>query len=154
MNKITIIAVGALKNRDLKNLAFEYQKRMKPYLSLKLIETKAIGFASKGKKQAKRQEKEALEKVLHSYPKENIFLLAETGLSFTSFFFASLLKKKDSQDLVFVIAGALGWEEDWAKNYQCLSLSPLTFTHEFARIILLEQIYRGLSINLGKEYHY
>jgi len=154
MNKITIIAVGAIKDKALASLVLDYQKRIKPFARLELLEIKDSPFKGGDKKKAKSEEKERLEKVLHSYSKEQIYLLSERGQLFNSLSFAHFLDEHDAQDLVLVIAGALGWDETWAKKYQSLSLSALTFTHELARLVLLEQIYRGLSINRGKQYHY
>lgn len=154
MNKITIITVGALKNKALQTLAVDYQKRIKPYAYLKLLEIGDSSFKGGDKKRAKNQEKERLEKVLHNYKKEQIYLLSERGNVFNSISFADFLENHDGQELVLVIAGALGWDETFAKKYQSLALSALTFPHELAHVILLEQIYRGLSINLGKQYHY
>lgn len=131
-----------------------YQKRLSPYAKIKLIESQAFSFTEKNMKQAKEQERQALEQVVHRFKKEEIYLLAEDGASIDSHNFAKLLKKQESSHLVFLIAGALGWDDEWEKQYQRLSLSALTFPHELARVILLEQIYRGISINIGKKYHY
>ena len=154
MNKITIISVGALKDQSFKRLASEYQKRISPYARLEFIETRAHPFNEANKKRTKEQEKQALEKVLHNYSKEQIYLLAEEGRQYNSLSFASLINDYDAKDLVFVIAGALGWDDDWEKNYHRISLSSLTFPHELARVILMEQIYRAVCINISKDYHY
>lgn len=154
MNKITIITVGALKNKGLQSLALDYEKRIKTFARLEIIEIADSPFRGGDIKRAKDKEKERLEKVLHSYRKEQIYLLSEHGQSFNSLSFANFLNQQDAKDLVLVIAGPLGWQESWFNHYQMISLSSLTFTHELARVILLEQIYRGLSINMGKQYHY
>jgi len=154
MNNITIIAVGALKNKALQNLAADYQKRIKPYARLQILETAAFAFGQSDKNKAKKQEKEALFKVLHRYQKESIFLLAEKGKLFDSLSFSHWLGGYDGRDLVLLVGGALGWEKELSDLYPSISLSPLTFPHELARIVLLEQIYRGVLIGVGKEYHY
>ena len=154
MINITLIAVGALKNKALQSLAADYQKRIKPYARLQILEVGAASFAKGDKNQAKKREKEALEKVLHRYPKESIFLLAEKGKLFDSLAFSDWINEYDGRDLVFLIGGALGWEEEFLQLYPSISLSALTFPHELARVILLEQLYRGLLIKSGKEYHY
>jgi 23S rRNA (pseudouridine1915-N3)-methyltransferase len=154
MINITIIAVGALKNKALQSLTADYQKRLTPYARLHIIETAAVSFNKNNKNRAKKQEKEALSRLMHRYEKSDIFLLAEKGRIFDSPGFANFLQQRDGGNLILVIGGALGWEEEWAKTYQCLSLSSLTFPHELARVVLLEQLYRGLLINAGKEYHY
>lgn len=154
MNKITIIAVGALKKGPLETLAFDYQKRIKPYARLELLEINDLPAKGDDKKRTKSKEKERLEKVLHRYKKEQIYLLSEHGRLFSSVDFADFLNLHDGKEIVLVIAGALGWDEDLINKYQSLSLSALTFPHDLARVILLEQLYRGLSINMGKQYHY
>lgn len=154
MNNITLIAVGALKNKALQNLAADYQKRIKPYARLQVLETPPAPFSKAEKDQAKKREKEALEKVLHRYPKESIFILAEKGRLFDSSAFSDWLGEYDGRDLVLLIGGALGWDDGLAAKYPAISLSPLTFPHELARVVLLEQLYRGILIRAGKEYHY
>ena len=64
------------------------------------------------------------------------------------------MEERDGANLVLVIGGALGWPTEFLEKYQAISLSALTFPHELARVILLEQLYRGLLIKAGKEYHY
>lgn len=154
MINITLIAVGALKNKALQSLAADYQKRIKPYARLQILEVGAASFAKGDKNQAKKREKEALEKVLHRYPKESIFILAEKGKLFDSLAFSDWINEYDGRDLVFLIGGALGWEEEFLQLYPSISLSALTFPHELARVILLEQLYRGILIKSDKEYHY
>lgn len=154
MINITLVTVGALKNKALQSLAADYQQRLAPYARLQVREVAAASFNKNDKEKAKKLEKEAVVKVLHRYPPEAIFLLAENGLTFNSLGFADFLQAHDGRDLVLVIAGALGWEKELAAKYPHLSLSALTFPHELARVILLEQLYRGLLIKAGKEYHY
>ncbi|MDP3836806.1 MAG: 23S rRNA (pseudouridine(1915)-N(3))-methyltransferase RlmH [bacterium] len=154
MNNITLIAVGALKNKALHTLAADYEKRISPYARFKVIETGATSFGKSDKNRAKKQENDAIEKVVHKLPKADIFLLAEKGRVFDSPAFAEFLNEYDGRDLVLVIGGALGWEKEFMKRYNCISLSSLTIPHELARVVLLEQVYRGLLINAGKDYHY
>ncbi len=154
MNKITIIAVGALKDLSYQALVKQYQTRLAPYALIKIIESQAYSFNDRTSKQAKHQERQGLERLVHRFSKEQIYLLAEGNSDLDSKGFAKLLAKNESSHLVFVIAGALGWEEGFKDSYQSLSLSNLTFPHDLARLILLEQIYRGISINNGKKYHY
>ncbi len=61
---------------------------------------------------------------------------------------------KINKKIIFVVAGALGYDRIILENQKTISLSNMTFTHEMARLILLEQIYRGICIAKGKEYHY
>jgi len=152
MLNLTLITVGSLKEPTLKTLASQYQQRLGPYARLKIIELPAFPFSEQAGSRKKSQEKlkASLEAALSSYPKENVYLLSEHGRLYDTPSFTELC----SQPLVLVIAGALGWPDDFAKNYKRLSLSPLTMPHELARVVLLEQLYRAATIKANKTYHY
>mgnify|MGYP001366513501 CR=1 FL=1 len=152
MLNLTLIAVGSLKDPALKTLADDYQKRLRPYARLKLIELPAWPFSEKEGSRKKSQEKlkASLESVLSSYSKENVYLLSEHGRLYNTLEFTQL----SSEPLVLVIAGALGWPEGFSQGYRQLSLSPLTMPHELARVVLLEQLYRAATIKNNKTYHY
>jgi 23S rRNA (pseudouridine1915-N3)-methyltransferase len=86
-----------------------------------------------------------------------IIVMDEAGKEFTSREFAVFLEKQTSggQELVFVIGGALGLDERVRTMARTtIALSKMTFVHEMARVILLEQIYRAGTITQGKTYHY
>lgn len=83
-----------------------------------------------------------------------IFILDEKGKESDSKEFAVILEKL-SKPAIFVVGGSLGIHKDAILNsYKKISLSHLTFPHELARVVLLEQIYRAMTIMRGKEYHY
>lgn len=153
MNKITIVVVGKIKEKFWQTAIEEYAKRLKPYAVLNFVEIKAESFSNQNKKQAQIIENQRLIKVLEKYNNQNIYLLAEAGQEFDSLKFAKFIENKS--ELVLVIGGALGWAEEIKQKYpQSISLSQLTMPHEMARVVLLEQIYRAVSISKGKEYHY
>lgn len=153
MNKITIVVVGKIKEKFWQTAIEEYAKRLKPYAVLNFVEIKAESFSNQNKKQAQIIENQSLIKVLEKYNNQNIYLLAESGQEFDSLKFAKFIENKS--ELVLVIGGALGWAEEIKQKYpQSISLSQLTMPHEMARVVLLEQIYRAVSISKGKEYHY
>lgn len=79
------------------------------------------------------------------------FSLHPRGKQINSFEFASLMK--DKQEICFFIGGAYGFEENFLKHTQTISISHLTFSHQIAKLILCEQIYRGASINANHPYH-
>jgi 23S rRNA (pseudouridine1915-N3)-methyltransferase len=86
-----------------------------------------------------------------------IFLLDEKGKSYRSEDFAQhlgALRDQGIQRFVFVIGGAYGFTEEMRKTYPLLSLSPMTFPHDLARLVLAEQIYRALHILAGGKYHH
>jgi 23S rRNA (pseudouridine1915-N3)-methyltransferase len=153
MIKITIIAVGKIKEKFWQTAIEEYIKRLKPYAVLNLVEIKAESFSNQNKKQAQFNENQHLIKALEKFNKQNVYLLAETGQEFNSLKFAKFIAKQS--DIILVIGGALGWAEEIKEKYpQSISLSQLTMPHEMARVVLLEQIYRATAILNNKEYHY
>ena len=79
-------------------------------------------------------------------------MLDPCGKEFTSEAFAELIKA--NPNAVFVIGGAYGLSEEIiSKSKKSISLSKMTFTHEIARTLLLEQIYRAFAIINGRKYH-
>ena len=106
------------------------------------------------------KQKEA-EKIIHAltkFPGSFIIVLDEHGKQFSSVDFAkqiNQLTNKQINEVTFIIGGPLGLHESiLAKANLKLSLSAMTFTHQMARVFLSEQIYRAMTIILGKKYHY
>lgn len=86
----------------------------------------------------------------------NSWCLDPRGKTFTSESFAVAIQQKLEREgarMTFVIGGAEGLPEGIRKANPLISLSSLTFTHQFARLILVEQIYRALEILRGSPYH-
>lgn len=155
MFKITIVCLGKFKEKAFKDLEQEYLKRLSPFAKVKVIELPEIGYKpGQDLDKVKQQEAESIEKHL---PKNAIvILLEETGKLRNSKEFAQFLDRTGSlgQELAFVIGSGLGLHSSLkaVANYY-ISLSPLTFPHNFARVLLEEQLYRGCTILSGKEYH-
>ena len=81
--------------------------------------------------------------------------MAEEGKTRTSAGLAKELYALQGQPAVFIIGGAYGLSPAVkAKAEVLFALSPLTFTHEIARMLLCEQLYRAVSINAGSKYHH
>ncbi|RMD87479.1 MAG: 23S rRNA (pseudouridine(1915)-N(3))-methyltransferase RlmH, partial [Calditrichaeota bacterium] len=101
-----------------------------------------------------REQKAILEKIDSG---EYLIILDKRGKQISSEALAQFLQKKMTQgvrSLTFVIGGSLGFSEDFLKNaHLVLSLSKMTFPHEMAKVILLEQLYRAFSILKGEKYH-
>lgn len=153
MFKITIVAVGKIKEKFWQEALKEYQKRLKPYAVLDMVEVKAEAFQAHNKQSARLKENKRLLDILLKYDKQNIYLLAEYGQEFDSISFSKFIQAKS--ELVLVLGGALGWAEEIKLKYtKSISLSRLTMPHEMARVVLLEQIYRAATIVKNKEYHY
>ncbi|MFA5155689.1 MAG: 23S rRNA (pseudouridine(1915)-N(3))-methyltransferase RlmH [Patescibacteria group bacterium] len=156
MLDITLVAIGKLKERHYQAVFSEYAKRLKPFVRLKIMELPAVSFNRSNQAQAREFEAESIEHYLSRLEKRQspaaVYLLAERGRSFDSPSFAAWLAQK--QPLVLVIGGALGFSDRLYAQYPQISLSPLTFPHELARVILAEQLYRAATIIQKKDYHY
>lgn len=155
MMKITIIVLGKFKEKAYVELEKEYLKRLSPFAKVKVLELPEEPYRKNADLDlTRKKEAEAIEKIL---PKNSIVILMdEDGTLRDSHDFASNIERLTSlgQELVFVIGSGIGLHESLkaVSNYT-FSLSKLTFPHNLARILLLEQIYRSCMINSGKEYH-
>lgn len=156
MLNIHLLAVGSLKDRHLAACYNEYLKRLSPYARLQVRELSARPFGRHDRAQSLAEEgrrlEEAVRKIRQVEPQAKAYLLAERGRQFDSRQFARWLEKEGS--VIFLLGGALGFSPEMYQNYPSISLSPLTFPHELARVILLEQLFRAAAISAGKEYHY
>jgi 23S rRNA (pseudouridine1915-N3)-methyltransferase len=151
MLEIIILAIGKVKNEFFAGAIDEYLLRLKPYASVKILEITLEAFGDSDHKKAKQAEGERILRNLEKYAGAEIFLLHERGREMDSIKFS---EKIANGKIVFVIAGALGFSEEVLQKYNQLSLSKMTFPHELARLVLLEQIYRAATIIKGKTYHY
>ncbi len=155
MFKIRIIALGKLKEKAYKELEAEFLKRLSPFAKVKVVELPEIGY---GKNQdLERVKEQEAEKIIAQLPENGVvILLEEKGNLRNSKDFAKFLERIGSlgKEIVFVIGSGIGLHESLRlqSNYQ-ISLSPLTFPHNMARVLLEEQIYRACTIIAGKEYH-
>jgi len=134
-NRISINAIGKIKKSWITEGINQYKKRM-PKLSI--YEFKDFKFSD----------------LRNLYPNNIIISLAEEGKSFNSHDFSSLLLNFDNKKISFFVGDSDGLSNNIKDNSDLLlSLSPLTFPHELARLILVEQIYRAVSISQNSPYH-
>lgn len=153
MFDIEILTIGNIKEKWIKDAIQEYLKRLKPYSRIKIVELKNEAFGNSQKDKAKNIETQRLKEYLSKQQNSEIFFLDEYGENISSKEFGAILDKI-SKKIIFVIAGSLGYNREILENSKTISLSKMTFTHEMARLILLEQIYRGICIAKNKDYHY
>lgn len=138
---IRILAVGKLKDPRLADLAAAYLRRLGPLAACEVVELKDRGPA-----------KESAEMVRRLGAAAFVVAMDEHGDDLTSVDLAALLGSHGS--LSFLIGGADGLApEVRGRADRVLRLSSLTLTHEWARVLLLEQVYRGLTILRGMPYH-
>lgn len=155
MWNITVVAVGKVKEPYFRDAIEEYAKRLGPYVKLAFQELKPEPFHGEGDKlKAKKVEGERLITFLEKRPESYVIILDERGKKYSSPTFARHLEKI-SQPIIFVIGGSLGIDERIVEQYKnSISLSEMTFPHEMARMVLVEQIYRAVTILKEKEYHH
>ena len=155
MFKIKIIALGKFKEKAYLDLEKEYLKRLTPYAKVKIVELPEVSYRkNEDIEKIKAREAESITKQLTN--NGTVILLEEKGDLKTSHEYARFLEKIGGlgKEIVFVLGSGLGLHGSLrAKSQYSFSLSPLTFPHNMARVILEEQIYRACTILSGKEYH-
>lgn len=158
--KIRIAAVGKLKEKYLREGVAEYEKRLRPYASLELLEIPEARLAEKPS-QAERKEALADEgrRLLRLVPERGTLIVLDVaGDLLSSEQLAekmAALALQGQSDLTFLIGGAFGLSDEVRKRADLrLSFSRLTFTHQMVRLLLYEQIYRAFKINRGEKYHW
>jgi 23S rRNA (pseudouridine1915-N3)-methyltransferase len=155
---IRIIAVGKIKEKFLQDGIAEYIKRLRPYVNLQIAE---IHEEKRSKSASLSEESGAVEKeggrILGAIPAESVVVVMEVGgQGWSSEKLAASFHEWElsGRVVVFIIGGDLGLSpEVRARSNLRLSLSPMTFTHTIARMLLVEQIYRAFRILRGDPYH-
>ena len=155
MLNIIILSVGKIKEKYFQEAFNEYFKRLKPYAKIEVQELKLEPFMSDSdKEKSKKIEGERILKFLDNHKDREVIILDENGRNISSVKFSEYLFGINRQ-IVFVVGGTLGFSDDVLKKYKNkVSLSDMTFPHEMAKVILIEQVYRAFAISKGKRYHY
>ncbi|MFA5625364.1 MAG: 23S rRNA (pseudouridine(1915)-N(3))-methyltransferase RlmH [Bradymonadales bacterium] len=150
----TIICIGKIKFLPYRHACDEYLRRLKHYLPVKELELKASSGSKWSDIECKRRESEA---ILQMIPTNAFFIcLDERGECPSSLDFAEFIRSKIDLGvpMFFAIGGALGHHENLRRQAKyVLSLSHLTLPHELARVVMLEQLYRAMSILKNEPYH-
>jgi 23S rRNA (pseudouridine1915-N3)-methyltransferase len=155
--KLRIICMGKTREHFIQEGIQKYLRYLKPYAGIEMLELKEERI--KDLKEAPIVRKKEAEKIFKSLP-EGTFLatLDERGEEFTSHEFAGFLNammESGTKEMVFVIGGAMGLDEKvTVRANKVIAMSRWTLTHEMARLVLLEQIYRAFTIIKGKAYHH
>ena len=155
---VRIVCVGKLKERYFEDACAEFQKRLSRFYTLDIAEVadeKAPeSLHPKDEDLVREKEGKRILKAIGS--KDYVVALAIDGSQMTSEAFAAYLVEKEAEarPLTFVIGGSLGLSpEVYARANAKLSFSKMTFPHRIARLLLLEQLYRGFKINAHEAYH-
>ena len=147
--KFRFVWIGKTKDKNWKALQEEYLKRLSHFVKCEIVEIRDSAPHEGSEIEGKR--------ILDALnPKTLAVLLDVGGKAFSSHQIADLIEKwqvAGTKEVAFIIGGADGVSEEIrGKADNVLSLSFLTFTHEMARVVLLEQLYRGYSIINGFPY--
>lgn len=156
MYRLTVIAVGSLKEPFWKDAISEYAKRLSPSAKVSVVEVAEAPFKSQAEAPAvMRAEAATLKKRIP----DGAYVIAmdKGGKKPSSEEFAAWIAREGEggREIAFVIGGPLGLDPAFVREcHASLSLSSLTFTHGEARAVLFEQLYRAMTILGGKTYHY
>lgn len=152
--RLTIIAVGRLKERFWREAADEYLKRLGPYATMRVAE---IDDRDSGRDEARALADEGAD-ILRAIPDgAHVIALEIGGTQLSSEAFAARLGElalDGRSNVAFVVGGSVGLSAEMLKRAdERLSLGAMTLPHNLARVVLLEQVYRAFRINRGEPYH-
>jgi 23S rRNA (pseudouridine1915-N3)-methyltransferase len=155
--KLRLICVGKISEPYLKEGIDDYASRIKRYLPLTTVELKEEKGGGRKADPRYLRDREA-ERLLERIPSSAFtIVLDERGATLASEDFAALLGRhmvQGTPEVALVLGGPYGLAETVRKRGDLLlALSPMTFTHQMARLIVLEQLYRGLTILRNEPYH-
>ena len=140
--KVRLLMLGKTRREECRSLIDDYASRIRRYADLEIAEIRDASSA-------------ALRKTKLD-PVATIVLLDAAGKQFTSQQFAKWLgdlRDRGARELIFLCGGAEGFPDELrARATQKISLSTLTMPHEFARVVLAEQLYRAFAILAGQPY--
>ena len=154
--KIKIIALGKIKEKFLKAGIDEFLKRLTPYATIEIIEIPAIEIKDENLTN-KVLEEEGQKILSHIKPQSYVITMEIKGKMFSSKEFAHKIEEltnDGTSEIVFVIGSSCGISPIVSERANLkMSMSKMTFLHQFARLILVEQIYRAFKIIKGETYH-
>ncbi len=155
-----IVCIGKLKDAYLREGVAEFVKRMRPYGGITITELNESKIGDKPSDVDRKQVvAEEGDRLLKAVPKNAYTVLLDVyGKTMSSEELAKTISKLEVDgvsDMAFIIGGAFGVSDTLRQtaNYK-LSFSPMTFTHQMVRLLLVEQIYRASKINRNEPYHW
>lgn len=156
---ITLISVGKLKEKYLKEAIDEYSKRLKRYCKLEIIELPDEKTPDNASEKEELQIKDKEGDLILSKVKDNSYVIAMDlkGKHITSEEFSGIIQDlgvTGNPNITFIIGGSLGLSQKVIRraNYK-LCFSKMTFPHQLFRVMLLEQVYRAFRIMKNEPYH-
>lgn len=154
--KIKIIALGKIKEKFLKDGIDEFLKRLSPYASVEIIELQPVEIKDTNLTQ-KALDQESMKILENIKPNSYVITLEILGKQLSSEDFAEKINEitiSGISELVFIIGSSCGISPKVSQRADFkLSISKMTFLHQFARLLLIEQIYRAFKILKNETYH-
>ena len=156
---VTILAVGRMKEKPYRMMADEYMKRLSRYGRFEEVELPDLPEPANSSPAIERQirEKEGEAILSRIRPGSHVVALTIPGKQWNSPGLSRHLDElmtRGASDITFVIGGSLGLSEQViARAEEEMSMSKMTFPHQLARVMLMEQLYRAMKIRAGERYH-
>ena len=156
---VTILAVGRMKEKPYRMMADEYMKRLSRYGKFEEVELPDLPEPANTSPAMERQirEKEGEAILSRIRPGSHVVALTIPGKQWDSPGLSRHLDElmtRGASDITFVIGGSLGLSEQViARAEEEMSMSKMTFPHQLARVMLMEQLYRAMKIRAGERYH-
>lgn len=156
--KITIICVGKLKEKYLKDALLEYQKRITRYAKVEILEIPDEKIPDNAGEKIEKNILSTEGASILSKIKDNSFVVAMCveGNLVSSEEIAELVSSAAMKkgNMTIIIGGSLGLDERVKKRAdKCISFGRITLPHQLMRVVLAEQLYRAFKINSGETYH-
>lgn len=158
--KFHVVCIGKLKDAYLRDGVAEFVKRMRSYGGIAITELNESKIGDKPSDADRKQVViEEGQRLLKAVPKSAYTVLLDVyGKTMSSEKLAAMVSQLEVDgisDMAFIIGGAFGVSDELrqAVKYK-LSFSPMTFTHQMVRLLLVEQIYRSAKINRNEPYHW
>ena len=155
---IKFIAVGKLKEKYWKEAFSEYSKRLTKYTKVELIEIDEEKISVENESMMKISKDKEGERILKKVANNDYVILFDVqGKAMDSIELAKKIQSLIDQgnaNLCFILGGSYGFSDEvYARSQSKISMSKMTFPHQFARIMAIEQVYRAYKINNNEKYH-
>lgn len=157
--KITIVTVGKIKEKYLRDAITEYTKRLSKYCKLEIVEVVDEKTPDNASSIVENQIRDKEAERIQKYLKDDAYVITLEigGKMLDSVEFSKKIEQLGIQGkshIIFVIGGSIGLGEEVLRRSDfAISFSKMTFPHQLMRVILLEQIYRGYRIMNHEPYH-
>jgi 23S rRNA (pseudouridine1915-N3)-methyltransferase len=152
VKRLDFLFVGKVREPHYHALESAYLAKIQNHVRAQILLVKDNAAADL----AQRVQKETAALAAKLAPGDAVIVCAANGRAYDSCAFSQQVTKwrESAQRVIFVVGGAYGVTAEFAAVHDILSLAPFTLPHELARVVLLEQVYRALTLLAGSGYHH